>query len=67
MAAIAYATGAYSLGLTSTGNPELDPEKSTSFTAGLVYEPIRNLSFTLDYWQIEVKDLITGITDTRPR
>jgi iron complex outermembrane receptor protein len=59
-----YVTGTYSLGLTSVGNPELDPEESTSFTAGLVYEPIRNLSFTLDYWQIEVKDLITSITDT---
>ncbi|MEO8061782.1 MAG: TonB-dependent receptor [Pseudomonadota bacterium] len=62
----AYATGAYNLGLTQTGNEALDPEKSTSFTAGLVFEPMRNLSFTLDYWQIEVKDLITGVTSTQP-
>jgi iron complex outermembrane recepter protein len=62
----AYATGSYSLGLTQTGNPELDPEKSTSFTAGLVFEPMRNLSFTLDFWRIEVKDLITGVTNTQP-
>ncbi|MEJ0086578.1 MAG: TonB-dependent receptor [Pseudomonadota bacterium] len=61
-----YVTGTYSLGLTSVGNPELDPEKSTSFTAGLVYEPIRNVSFTLDFWRIEVRDLITSITDTTP-
>ena len=47
----AYATQPYSVGLTQTGNPELDPEKSTSFTAGLVFEPMSNLSFTLDYWQ----------------
>jgi len=60
----AYASGNYSLGLTQTGNPELDPEKSQSFTFGLVIEPVRNLSFTVDYWQIEVKDLITGVTDT---
>jgi iron complex outermembrane receptor protein len=60
----AYATGQYSVGLTQTGNTELDPEKSTSFTAGLVIEPMTNLSFTLDYWQIEVKNLITGVTDT---
>jgi iron complex outermembrane receptor protein len=59
-----YASGNYSLGLTQTGNPELDPEKSQSFTFGLVIEPIRNLSFTVDYWQIQVKDLITGVTDT---
>ena len=43
------------LGLTQTGNAELDPEESTSFTAGIVLEPIRNLSFTLDYWHIEVE------------
>ena len=60
----AYATGPYTLGLTQTGNPELDPEESTSFTAGLVIEPMRNLSFTLDYWHIEVEGLITGVTDT---
>jgi len=62
----AYATNQYPLGLTQTGNPELDPEKSTSFTAGLVIEPIHNLSFTLDYWNIEVKNLITGVTNTAP-
>ena len=44
------------MGLTQTGNPELDPEESTSFTAGLVFEPMSNLSFTLDYWNIEVEE-----------
>jgi iron complex outermembrane receptor protein len=60
----AYATGNYSLGLTQTGNPALNPEKSTAFTAGIVFEPIRNLSFTIDFWHIKVKDLIVGVTDT---
>ncbi len=60
----AYATNAYTLGLTQTGNPELDPEESTSFTAGLVFEPMSNLNVTIDYWQIEVENLITGVTDT---
>jgi iron complex outermembrane recepter protein len=60
----AYATASYSLGLTQIGNAELDPERSTSFTAGIVFEPISNLSFTVDYWQIEVRDLIVGVTDT---
>ncbi|MEO8019497.1 MAG: TonB-dependent receptor [Pseudomonadota bacterium] len=60
----AYATGAYNVGLTQTGNTALDPEKSTSFTTGLVIEPMTNLSFTIDYWNIEVKNLITGVTDT---
>jgi iron complex outermembrane receptor protein len=62
----AYATGQYAVGLTQTGNPDLDPEKSTSFTAGLVFEPLNNLSLTLDYWNIEVKNLITGVTNTAP-
>lgn len=59
-----YATGQYSVGLTQTGNPELDPEESQSFTFGIVFEPLSNLSFTIDYWQIEVDGLITGVTDT---
>ncbi len=61
-----YATTQYSMGLTQTGNPELDPEESTSFTAGIVFEPMSNLSFTLDYWNIEVENLIVGVTDTTP-
>jgi iron complex outermembrane recepter protein len=60
----AYATAPYSMGLTQVGNEELDPEESTSFTAGIVFEPMSNLSFTIDYWQIEVENLITGVTDT---
>lgn len=60
----AYATAPYSLGLTQVGNPELDPEESESFTFGIVFEPLSNLSFTIDYWQIEVDGLITGVTDT---
>jgi iron complex outermembrane receptor protein len=60
----AYVTNPYTLGLTQTGNPDLDPEKSTSFTAGIVFEPMTNVALTLDYWQIKVKNLITGVTDT---
>jgi iron complex outermembrane recepter protein len=59
-----YAAGQNNLGLTQIGNSSLDPEKSTSYTTGLVFEPIKNVSMTLDYWHIKVKGLITGITDT---
>src|SRR3546814_13147447 len=45
-------------------NPDLDPEKSTAFTAGVIFEPIRNVSLTVDFWHIKVKDLIVGVTDT---
>ncbi|MFV0624045.1 TonB-dependent receptor plug domain-containing protein [Sphingomonas sp. ac-8] len=58
----AYVTGPYSVGTTSVGNPALDPEKSRSITAGVVFEPIRNVSFTVDYFNIKVKDLISGIS-----
>lgn len=56
-----YAAGNYSIGMTNVGNPALKPERSRSITAGVVFEPIRNLSFTADYWNIRVKDLISGI------
>jgi iron complex outermembrane receptor protein len=54
----AYATQAFPVGLTSVGNPALEPEKSTAFTAGVIIEPIRNVSFTVDFWHIKVKNLI---------
>jgi iron complex outermembrane receptor protein len=60
----AYATGQYPLGLTQTGNPALDPEKSQAFTAGIIIEPVRNISLTVDWWRIKVKGLITGVTST---
>jgi iron complex outermembrane receptor protein len=59
-----YASGQYSLGLTQVGNPNLDPEESEAFTAGIIVEPLRNVSFTVDYWHIKVDGLITGVTDT---
>lgn len=56
----AYATQGFAVGLTSVGNPNLDPERSTSWTVGTIIEPIRNVSFTLDWWRIKVKDIIGG-------
>jgi len=41
-----------SYGLTTTGTAGLQPEKSTSFTAGVALEPIRNWVFTADYYNI---------------
>lgn len=61
-----YTQGTYSIGLTQTGNPSLKPEKSTSFTAGFVFEPIRNVSFSVDFWHIKTKNLITGVTNIQP-
>jgi iron complex outermembrane recepter protein len=40
------------------GNPNLQPETSRQFNAGLVWEPASGLSFTVDYWQIRKSNLI---------
>ncbi|RKG38150.1 TonB-dependent receptor [Acinetobacter rongchengensis] len=45
------------------GSPDLQPEESTSYTAGFVLEPIKNLVFTADYYNIEVDNLISTISD----
>src|SRR3546814_4463725 len=36
----------------------------SDLTAGVIFEPIRNVSLTVDFWHIKVKDLIVGVTDT---
>jgi len=45
-------------GILSQGNPNIQPEKAKSLTFGLVLEPIRDLSMTLDYWRIDRKNEI---------
>lgn len=44
------------------GNPRLDPEKSQSYSFGILLEPIRNLSIGLDYFNIFHKNRITSPT-----
>lgn len=36
----------------------LEPEKSTSYTLGLILEPVKNVSATIDYFHIDVKNQI---------
>jgi outer membrane receptor protein involved in Fe transport len=40
------------------GNPDLEPETAGIGTAGLVYEPLAGLDFTLDYWHIQIDNAI---------
>ena len=47
------------------GNPDLQEETATSFTAGVILNPrsfdaLRNLTITADYYDIEVEDVISG-------
>jgi iron complex outermembrane recepter protein len=39
-------------------NADVKPEKSTSFTLGLAFEPMRGVSASVDYWQTEITDII---------
>jgi iron complex outermembrane recepter protein len=47
---------------TQGGNPNLDPEKARSITAGVVIEPsmVPGLAVTLDYFDIKVTDAISS-------
>lgn len=53
-----------SLPLVISGNQDLDAEIADTFTIGVVWQPDlgkHDLSLTLDYWQIEVEDVINPI------
>ncbi|WP_287978489.1 TonB-dependent receptor [Sphingomonas sp.] len=50
----------YSIGFATVGDPNIKPELSTSFTAGVVVQPARWLSFTADYYNIKKTDVISG-------
>ncbi len=48
---------------TTSGNPNLNPERSISYTGGLVFQPTfaPGLSISLDYYSIKIKDAITNV------
>lgn len=50
------------LSMTRSGNRKLEPETSTSWTAGLVWSPVAGLDFSLDYFDIDLRD---GVQDVR--
>lgn len=45
------------------GSVPLQPEESTNFAAGVVFQPMRRMTITIDAYQIDVRDRIT-ITST---
>ena len=47
-----------SYGQTQLASPDLKPEKSTSWTAGVIFEPTRNIRLSLDYYNIKKKGAI---------
>jgi iron complex outermembrane receptor protein len=42
-------------------NPYLKPEKSQQFSLGIVFEPFKDTSFSVDYWNIKKKDVISDL------
>ncbi len=46
------------------GNPNLKPEKADTFTVGLVATPFKNFSATLDYFKVEVEDVVSTVLPT---
>jgi iron complex outermembrane receptor protein len=46
-----------------TGNPNLKPELARQKSLGLAYRPIRNFSVTADWWSIDMRDLISTLSD----
>jgi iron complex outermembrane receptor protein len=50
----------YAVGSVAISNPNLHPETSTNFTAGMVWQPTHDLAFTLDYFRIEKKNVVVG-------
>ena len=50
----------YSIGGGFSGNPDLKPETSRSFTGGIIFQPVRWLSLTADYYNVKKKDVIVA-------
>lgn len=48
-----------SYGQTTLASPDLDPERSRSITLGAIFNPIRNFTFTVDYYDIKKTGAIT--------
>src|SRR5690606_68309 len=50
--------------VTSGGNPDLQPETSDSITYGVILQPgfIPGLDVTVDYWDIDIKDVVTQMS-----
>lgn len=55
----AYVSNPYAIELGNSGNPRLKPEKSQSFTFGVVVQPTSWLNASLDYYNIRKSNVIT--------
>jgi iron complex outermembrane receptor protein len=52
--------GNQAIGFNTAANPNIRPEKSQSFTGGVVFQPVSWFSLAVDYYNIRKTDVITG-------
>jgi iron complex outermembrane recepter protein len=52
--------GFTTVGILTFGNPDLKPEKSKSYTLGLIFEPASGTSATLDFYNVDRKNEIVA-------
>ncbi|PWF55747.1 TonB-dependent receptor domain-containing protein [Massilia glaciei] len=45
----------------SPNNTFLKPEKSRGFSYGVAFEPLKNLSVTVDYWGLHLRDVLGAV------
>ena len=53
-----YVTVPYALAVTTNANPNIKPEKATNYTLGIVLQPTSWLNASVDYYNIEKKNVI---------
>jgi len=49
----------------SFGNPNLEPEKSRQWSLGVLSQPTQQLSVSVDYWALDVRDVFGTWTTTQ--
>ncbi len=47
--------------LTTGGNPNLKPETSEQSSFGVLWDPVKSVSASVDYWKIRVNGLVTQV------
>jgi len=52
----------YGLIRTRAGSPDLEPETSTSWTAGVVWSPLEGLDLSVDWFDIDMRDQVQDMS-----
>ena len=58
-----YCDGRNQLEVFQGGNPALVPEKSKQWSAGVVFEPNSSFSAKFDYWNVEIRNAVTSVSE----